>query len=81
MDALFVWHEAQVGEDDETREEACEAVDGRSDKTVPVGRRKRRDRSFCAGYSKGLVDLGTAGSKMQVGALAALWGCVTVYFF
>jgi len=70
MDALLVWHETQVREDDETREEAGEAVDGSSNETVPVGRRKRRDLSFCACILE-MLSIMDAGSKMPVGALAA----------
>jgi len=79
MDALLVWHKAQVREDDETREEAGEAVDGSSNETVPVGRRKRSYLSFCA-YILKFLSIRDADSKMQGGALAAPWGCATVCF-
>lgn len=82
MDALLVWHETQVREDDETREEAGEAVDGSSNETVPVGRRKRSDLSFCA-FILEIFWIRDAGSKMQVGATASstLGLCHTLLLF
>lgn len=43
MDALLVWHEAQIGEDDETGEEAGETVDGSSDDAVSVRGHRRQE--------------------------------------
>jgi hypothetical protein len=35
--------------------------------------------SFCACILK-ILSIWDAGSKMQVGALTALWGCAAVWF-